>query len=185
MLDLTSDILLYEQIQSGDPQALNLLFHKYYQGLCRFTYVIVREKVVAEELSANVFINLWENREQIFIHTSLKAFLYKSAQNQGISYLRKKQKNINSFENSIDLSDSKDPGPESRYIDDELKTEFEKALSKLSPRARLAFTLHRLDGLQYTEISDIMDISVSAVEKNIASALKTLHKKLYHKTIAG
>jgi len=181
--DLSSDNLLFSQLQSNDSQSLGVLFDKYYQSLCRFTYIIVHEKVVAEELSANVFISLWENRGQICIHTSLKAYLYKSARNQAISYLRKKKETFYSLENDLDFSSPKDLGPESIFIDDELKTEFDKALHKLSPKAKLAFSLHRFEGMRYSDIADIMEISVSAVEKNIASALKSLHKELFLQTI--
>jgi len=181
--DLSSDSLLFSQLQSNDSQSLGALFNKYYQSLCRFTYLIVHEKSVAEELSANVFINLWENRGQTFIHTSLKAYLYKSARNQAISYLRKKKGIIYSLENDHDFANQNDLGPESIFIDDELKTEFDKALHKLTPKARLAFSLHRFEGMKYTDIAEIMEISVSAVEKNIASALKSLYKELFRQTM--
>jgi DNA-directed RNA polymerase specialized sigma24 family protein len=35
-----------------------------------------------------------------------------------------------------------------------------------------------LDGLKYSEVAEVMNISVGAVEKNITSALKTLHNEL-------
>ena len=44
------------------------------------------------------------------------------------------------------------------------------ALAKLSPRTRKILLMHRVDNLKYREISDIMGISVSAVEKHIAKA---------------
>ena len=133
-----------------------------------------------EELTANVFINLWENKNKLIIHSSLKSYLYQSAKNQAISYLRKKRKTMYSFEEGFDLSDKKDQTPEAIYIEHELNLEFVKAFHKLPPRAKLAFKLHRMDGLKYAEVAEIMDISISAVEKNITSAFKILYKELVH-----
>jgi len=173
-----SDQELLEQIKGGSTQALSLLFKKYYQQLCRFSFAFVPENEVVEELAANVFINLWENKEKVVIYVSLKSYLYRSAKNQALSYRRKKKAEIHSLDEGHDLSDNKDQIPENIYIENELNIQFIRAFQKLSPRAMMAFKLHRFDGLKYSEIAEIMDISVSAVEKNITSALKTLYKEL-------
>jgi RNA polymerase sigma factor (sigma-70 family) len=49
-----------------------------------------------------------------------------------------------------------------------------RALDGTSGRTRAIFLMHRLDGLDYTEIAQHMNLSVSAVEKHIASALVVL-----------
>jgi RNA polymerase sigma-70 factor (ECF subfamily) len=48
------------------------------------------------------------------------------------------------------------------------------ALDGVSGRTRAIFLLHRLDGLDYTEIARHMDLTVVAVEKHIACALAVL-----------
>ncbi|MGE4585954.1 MAG: RNA polymerase sigma factor [Mangrovibacterium sp.] len=177
-----SDNDLLQLVKAGNTQALTLLFKKYYQPLCRFSFVFIPEHEVAEELTANVFINLWENKHQIVIHTNLKAYLFRSVKNQAISYLRKNKAKTQPIDEDLDFMAKKDQTPETIYIENELNNEFVSAFQKLSPRARLAFKLHRFDGLKYTEIAEIMNISVSAVEKNITSALKILYKELFNRT---
>lgn len=43
-------------------------------------------------------------------------------------------------------------------------------MSRLSPRTREVFLLHRLEGLKYREIAELLGITVSAVEKHVAKA---------------
>ncbi len=179
MTDIYSDNDLLEQMKGGSTQALSLLFKRYYQALCRFSATFIPDNKIVEELTANVFINLWENKDRVMIHTSLKSYLYRSARNQSLSYLRKQKNELYPMEEGYDLSDSKDQIPENIFIENELNSQFLKAFQKLSPRAMMAFKLHRFDGLKYAEIAEIMDISVAAVEKNITSALKMLHKELF------
>lgn len=173
-----SDIAILERIKSGDSDALTALFNKYYQQICRFTSLFIPENKVVEELTANVFINLWETRKRIAIHTSVKAYLYQAARNQAISFLRKNKRILNPLDELFDLPDKQDQTPEAIFIEKELNQQFVKAYKKLPNRAQLAFKLHRLDGLKYSEVAEIMDISVGAVEKNITSALKILHSEL-------
>lgn len=173
-----SDIAIFERIKSGDSDALTALFNKYYQQICRFTSLFIPENKVVEELTANVFINLWETRKRIAIHTSVKAYLYQAAKNQAISFLRKNKRILNPLDELFDLPEKQDQTPEAIFIERELNQQFVKAYKKLPNRAQLAFKLHRLDGLKYSEVAEIMNISVGAVEKNITSALKILHSEL-------
>ncbi|HET8816780.1 MAG TPA: RNA polymerase sigma factor [Pseudidiomarina sp.] len=54
----------------------------------------------------------------------------------------------------------------------------ESALAKVKSLHRQAFLLHRVDGLSYREIGDQLGISVSTVEKYIASALLAVRQTL-------
>jgi len=180
-----SDIVIFERIKSGDSDALTTLFKKYYQQICRFTFLFIPESKVVEELTADVFINLWETRKKIVIYASVKAYLYQAAKNQAISFLRKNKRRLNPLDELFDLPEKQDQTPEAIYIEGELNHEFVKAYKKLPNRAQLAFKLHRLDGLKYAEVAEIMNISVGAVEKNITSALKILHNELLSYTKAN
>jgi len=175
---IPTDAELLLRLKANDPLALTLLFERYYQPLCRFVFVFIPDNELAEEFSANVFIRLWETRDKIVIHDNLRSYLYQSAKNQAFTHLRKKKISLISWTDGLDITEKKDQTPEAIFIDGELKAEFQQAFSKISPRAQLAFKLHRFDDLSYKEVAAVMDISVSAVEKNITSALKILHREL-------
>lgn len=48
---------------------------------------------------------------------------------------------------------------------------FVRAVAELPPQCRKAFLMRRIDGLQYKQIANRMNISVSAVEKHVTTAL--------------
>jgi RNA polymerase sigma-70 factor (ECF subfamily) len=178
-----NDQNLFSQIKKNNHQALTTLFHRYYQHICRFIYLFIPENETAEELSANVFIKLWENRNKITIQNTLRSYLYQSAKNQALSQLRKKKISLQSWTDGLDVSEKKDQTPEAIFIGNELNDEFIRTFRQIPQRAQLAFKLHRFDDLSYKEIATIMNISISAVEKNITSALKILHRELIQKKI--
>ncbi|GET28502.1 RNA polymerase sigma factor [Prolixibacter sp. SD074] len=130
---------LFDQIKKGNLKAFSVLFELYYQPLCGFAFVFVPEKEVAEELAANVFINLWKNKKHIAVRSSLKAYLFSAAKNQAFSHLRKQKTVLLPIEQFFGLPARKDTIPETICIENELKTEFERIFRKLPPRAKLAF----------------------------------------------
>jgi RNA polymerase sigma-70 factor (ECF subfamily) len=53
-----------------------------------------------------------------------------------------------------------------------------KAISQLVDNQRIAFTLHKIEGVSYQEIAEIMGVTVSAVESLIHRAKANLRKIL-------
>ena len=53
------------------------------------------------------------------------------------------------------------------------------ALNKLPESQRVAFTLHKIEGLSYEDICDVMDTTLSSVESLIHRARTNLRKRLY------
>lgn len=63
------------------------------------------------------------------------------------------------------------PDPETLLAHREQATRLLHAISRLPPRCREAFILHRFDGLSYPEVAERLGISASAVEKHMMHAL--------------
>lgn len=90
--NITNDISLLRQIREGNEDAFKSLFETYFTPLCRFIYLHLDDKNVAEELAMDIFIYLWENRETFQIQLSLKAYLFQAAKNKCLNELRKKKR---------------------------------------------------------------------------------------------
>ncbi|MEI2416017.1 sigma-70 family RNA polymerase sigma factor [Orrella sp. JC864] len=71
------------------------------------------------------------------------------------------------------------PSEEDRAVAIEALVELDAILHGLSPRAREAFLLCKLDGLGYAEIARRLKVSLSSVEKYIATALRACYQALY------
>lgn len=59
-----------------------------------------------------------------------------------------------------------------------IRQEIMKSLEKLKPKMRKIFSLSKIEGLTYNEISSYLNISKRAVEDNVARALKILKEDL-------
>ena len=79
---MASDNKIIELIKQGDITAFNTLFKSVYLQL------YIPDPEDAKDILQNVFLRFWEKRENIDIHTSLNAYLYRAIQNECLNYLR-------------------------------------------------------------------------------------------------
>ena len=86
------DIFLLKLVNKGNEQAFKLLFDTYFTPLCRFVRLYVKEGTQAEEIVLEVFENVWELRKTIQIQVTVKAYLFQSARNRALNYIRNNEK---------------------------------------------------------------------------------------------
>ncbi|MBB3117116.1 sigma-70 family RNA polymerase sigma factor [Pseudoduganella violacea] len=77
------------------------------------------------------------------------------------------------------LPEAQTPSEEDRALAVEAVLELDRLLHKLPAKARSAFLLCKLDGMNYRDIAAQLDVSVSSVEKYIAAALQACCLALY------
>ena len=111
-----------------------------------------------------------------------KAFLFKVAKNVVLNDARTNSRSaIGHVTEGYDVSmiaDEVQAAPED-WLDSRKKLiSFAKAVACLSPQCRKAFLLRRMEGLQYKQIANRMDISVSAVEKHVTNGLLRCNRHL-------
>ena len=141
---------------------------EFWDRLVREVRTRTRGRSDPEELLHAAYLRLMRYRAQHAVE-NVAAFLVRTAVNIGIDNYR--------HERFIaDISPEDSGARENSPLQDEVlaaRVRLERVregLSRLTPRTREVFLMHRLDGLKYREIADRLGISQSAVEKHIAKA---------------
>lgn len=166
------------KIRKGDIASFEALFHHYYNGLCGYAESLLGLKEVAEEVVQDVFYNIWKNRETLRIRYSLQSYMYRSAYNNSMMYLRKMRRehfmeDLSRPEPRVDA-----PDPSQVLQLDEVSNLISQTLDGLSERTREIFRLNRQEGLKYREIAQKLSISEKTVEANMGKALKALRNSM-------
>jgi len=171
------DRKLLEKIRQGDEKAFEVIFHRFYPVLCSFASQFTKDDNIAEEIVQDFFVRLWEKKNLISIESSFENYLFKSIKNQCLNFLehkRVKQKMIDNFP-SKNITHQTD---DFSFFDSDLIHKVEESIASLPKRRREIFLLSREEGLKYSEIAEVMNISIKTVETQMGLALKTLRKKL-------
>lgn len=167
---------LLQRLKKNDKSALKVIFQEHYPIVYRAIYRIVSDLGIAEDLSQDVFMRLWEKRHKIDIKGALGAYIRRMAVNEALGHLRKNKKY--QIEEVADYHSPLTTSGEDTYLDKELQAEVNKAIDTLPPRCKAVFMLSRFEELSYKEISQKLDISPKTVENQISKALKIVRKAL-------
>lgn len=177
---------LIERLKGGDQTAFKEVVESS-QGLVYNTALgIVQNPEDAEDVAQEVFVQLYESIKTFKGESKLTTWLYRITVSKAMDHLRrKKRKKRFAFVQSLfganeelvhDPPDFVHPGVS---LDNKEKAkELFKAIDLLPEKQKIAFTLNRIEGLSYQEISDIMKLTVASVESLLHRARKNLRKNL-------
>ena len=178
---MASDNKIIELIKQGDIAAFNTLFKSVYLQLYIHCRKFIPDPEDAKDILQNVFLRFWEKRENIDIHTSLNAYLYRAIQNECLNYLH----STGTIEvpqcettNVLFREEAEDNDPHSTLSVLEIEQIMENTIEELPDQCKSIFKLSRINGLKNQEIADKLDISVRTVETQIYRALKILKSRL-------
>lgn len=158
-------------------EKIEKLFKDNHKSLCNIAYRIIREKDAAEDIVQEVFIKLWQKREEIEIESTLKGYLFKAVANAALNELQKRKRI--QFQNELKDHQIPSTDPGLNEIDQNfLESKVQEAIDELPHKCRVIFLLSRHDNLKYKEIAETLNISIKTVETQMGIALKKLRTKL-------
>ena len=74
------------QLKKGDFKAFEMLYNKYFSSVFGYCYKYLKIKEDTEEVVQNLFLKIWERREDINTELSFKSFLFQIAYNDMMNY---------------------------------------------------------------------------------------------------
>ncbi len=175
---LHTDQQLLARLQNDDKRALEILFKTYYTPLLRFAKNILKNEEQAEDIVQEVFLKIWDKRNDIKITTSFKAYLYMAVRNFCFNTLKTNERKHwlnDDLENDQQFSVNEiDAALEAKQLNQKIN----QIINLLPENCRITFQLSRFENMSYKEIAESMDVSVKTVENQIGKALSILRKSL-------
>lgn len=166
-----------DQLRDGYLKSYESLFLEYYEPLVKFANRFVYDIQIGENIVQDVFLKMWENRDKLEFGNSIKSYLYTSVKHLSINHLQK-SRTLKKHQETIRLQTIDESTPEDILINQELIKSIELAIQNLPEKARIVFSMSRLDKLKNAEIAEILNISIKAVEAQMTKALKILRKQI-------
>ena len=180
-MNTTEDNLtLFQQIAKGDKAAFDVFFERYYPRLVQFARLFVASDQAAEDVVADVLVNMLIHRKRVFTLAHFEAYLYASVKKKALSAI-KKQERINHYPHDLPQGEQltdQSADPHELLIEQELNSLTQDVIQNLPPKRKMVFQFIKEDGLSYRQVAELMDISERTVEVHLKLAIKTLRQSV-------
>ncbi len=172
-----------KRLKEGDMRAYKQIYESFSESLFHFTFYYLKNTAESEEIVQEVFLRIWEIKEEIDESKSFKSYLYKMTINKVYNHL-KHQVVEQKYENYLlHYNHSFSETPETSMDYKELDEKICSLLEKLPDQQRNIFNLSRIEGMPNPKISEKLGLSIRTVENQIYRATKFLKQHLkdeYH-----
>ena len=171
---------IIEAFIAGDLKAFKYVFNKYRERIFSYCLYVTGNKAQAEDAFQEVFIRIYQRREQLREAKALKNWLLLIARSVCLNLSRESV-----FTPEFIYLDDEHEGHSERKelslegIDQELPEQlFQFAFNKIAPIYRDAFLLREIEGFSCEEVAEMTGASVTNVKVRILRAKKMLREIL-------
>lgn len=172
------DPLILRQLKDGNINAFRKIYMVYSERLFHFTLSYLKNTFEAEEIVQEVFIQVWEMRNEIDPDRSFSSLIHRMTVNRVFNQMKhqvvkqKYQNYLLHFDHSLEES------PEATLHFKELESKINSLLAKMPEQQRNIFEMSRMKGLSHSKIAKELGLSVRTVENQVYRASRFLKDQL-------
>lgn len=165
-----------------NEQAMELLFAELFRKhecrLYTLAQQLTKSEQYAKDVIQEVFIKLWERRQDLSRIENIEAWLYRMTENKVIDFLRKAAADGRLKEAIWKNLPMQEDDPEVLIETKEYHQIIRKAIESLPAQRKLIYQLNREKGLNYQEIAQTLQISKHTVKNQLSTALQSIRRFL-------
>lgn len=166
-------------LNGGDIAAFEVLYGYYSKLIFRKLVKMIKHVPLAEELTQDVFVKIWDKRVTIDINQSFKYYLLALAKHTVSDFYRKAARDQRLQDEILSASaDLYNPTEELLFYK-ESELMLNRAIENLPPQQQLVFKLCKIEGKSYEEVANHLNISTSTVSNHIVKATKAIKKVFF------
>lgn len=162
-----------ERLREGDEKAFREIYLRYWKRLLLTAHRKVSSREEAEELVQNLFVSLWEKREEAVIE-NVERYLFTSLKYLVLNHIRSRMMEARYVSYAERTQSQKDNGTEASVALSDLAEALEAGLSCLPEKTMVIFKMNRQEHHSVKEIAQSLNLPTRTVEYHLSKALKAL-----------
>lgn len=171
------DIALLLALKNGEQTAFKKLYEKYNYSLYIHAYKKLGDEELVKDLVHEVFLSIWEKRENLCVNGSLSAYLHHAVRYKVIDHISSKY-TADKYRQFQSFLDQQTTPTDFRVRERMLASIIDQEIENLPPRMREVFQLSRIEHLSHHQIAEKLGITKQSVRSHIKNALRILRVKL-------
>lgn len=172
--------------QQGDRRAFEALVVKYQRRIARYVTRYVRSAPDVEDVVQEVFIKAYRGLLAFKGDSSFYTWLYRIARNTSLNFVTR-QSNVVVLQDDLpgtqgepreEQVGSDNEDPERRLMAKRISEAVERAMTRLQPELAEALLMYEVEGRQYKEIAQMLQIPIGTVRTRIFRAREFIAQRL-------
>ena len=169
----TSDEMLLDSITNGDRSAMHVLYARHHVRVYRFILRMVRDATTAEDLTSQVFLDVWRTASQFQRRSQVSTWLLSIARFKALTALRQRRHEDIDQEEMLEIADDSET-PEASLDRSSTCAILRACVAKLSPAHREIINLVYYHEKSVEEVGQLIGIPQSTVKTRMFYARKQL-----------
>ncbi|SEM16713.1 RNA polymerase sigma-70 factor, ECF subfamily [bacterium A37T11] len=178
LLQTLDDKALLSLVKGGDQRAYAEIFSRYSDALYQKAFSLLKDADVASDMVQDVFLRLWEKREELELREALGSYLYQSIRHLSLNELRRAGRYDQRMDDFARFVLDRSPSADYELRSKELEAAIAREIALMPARMREVFLLRKNEDLSYQEIADKLNISPMTVKSQLHKAVQLLWRKL-------
>ncbi len=173
-LEKYTDQQLFRLIASGSEAAFAELFRRYDRRIYPFVLKMIKNSMMAEEITQEIFIKIWRHREALAVIDQPQSYIFTIAARHTLDQIRKQlneNRMLQRFSASLNPAHN---DPEELLLLKDMSALIQRAVEQLPPQQRSVYELSRQKGMSYEEIGQQLNISPNTVRNHLVKALAAI-----------
>ncbi len=171
---LQSEDILIKQLKAGNTLAFSSLYHRYSARIYHFALSIVKSPALAEDVTHDVFVKLWENADKIDLALSFQSYLFTITRNHILNLLKRAGRSTLIVDEIMRYTAVISDDPSQILQRKQAHDLLEVAVETLPEQRRKIYQLCKNEGFTYKEVAEQLGISPSTVNSQMVKAIKSV-----------
>ena len=150
------------------------------QKLHRFAINIIKDVHEAEDIVQEIFLKLWKLKYKLEQIDNIDAFAFRMTRNLCLDRIKAKKPQL--FDNPVEAGFGEEvahaPDPEDQVIMQEAVSQVHSAMDRLPEQQKTIIHLRDIEGYEYEEIADMLEMEVNNVRVTVSRARKTIRESI-------
>jgi RNA polymerase sigma-70 factor (ECF subfamily) len=184
---LDPDTALMLKVSEGDAPSFGLLLQRHRVSVVKHLHRLVRNHAIAEELAQEVFIRIYRSRSKYRPDAKFTTWLFRITMNIALNWRRDTRREAGFVRLDRDLQGTRklqlsdgEPRADEILAHSQRAEEVRAAIETLPPKQLAAVLMHKYEGMDYTEIAEVLGCSIPALKSLLFRAYETLRRRLAH-----
>jgi RNA polymerase sigma-70 factor (ECF subfamily) len=182
-----TDTFSLEALRAGDRAEFAHMVEAYSSQIYRLALKMLNNPQDAEDILQETFIKAFRGLKGFDGRSSLSTWLYRIATNEALMHLRKKRPDTISIDEPLETEEGEQEPrqivdwcclPEEELMTAESRAYLDKAIDALPQSLKVVFLLRDVEGLTTEEVTEVLNLSETAVKTRLSRARLRLREEL-------